>query len=101
MTSDKATRPNVSRPLLANVTLCAASSVQMELTARALAISASQCEFGDAILFSDTPMQGAFRNVRIDRLTSQAAYSAFMLKGMAPHLRTPLVLVTQWDGYVV
>lgn len=86
---------------LHDVTLCAADSAFVDLTARALRISQSGCRFGDAILFSDRPVEGPFRTIRINRLASVDDYSRFCLRDMAEHIRTPLALVIQWDGYVV
>ena len=86
---------------LKEVTLCAADCVAPALAARALRASLEACEFGDAILFTDTPAQDdAFRVVRIPRLASLDDYSRFVLKSLAGHVSTPYVLVAQWDGYV-
>jgi hypothetical protein len=73
----------------------------VDLTVRALRISQSGCRFGDVILFSDAPVEGPFRCVRIDRLASVDDYSRFCLRDMVKYIRTPLALVVQWDGYVV
>jgi len=86
---------------LNDITLCAIDSINRPLAARALQISTGHCKFADAILFSDEPVEGSFRNVRIDPLSSIAAYSAFMLKELVKRFDTPFVLVTQWDGYVI
>jgi hypothetical protein len=86
---------------LPQVTLCAADSVHPALAARALDISAAQCAFADAILFSHEAVPSSARTVLIPRLQSGAEYSAFMVKDLASHVTTPWVLVVQWDGYVV
>jgi hypothetical protein len=75
--------------------------VNPALAARALAISLQRCDFGDAILFTDAPVEGPFRTVAIERLSSRADYSRFVLKELAHHVATPFALVIQWDGYVV
>jgi len=75
--------------------------VNPSLAARALAISMERCDFGDAILFTDAPIAGPFRTVAIERLSSRADYSRFVLKELAQHVATPFALVIQWDGYVV
>ena len=90
-----------SRLRLPQVTICSADSAYVDLTARALMRSMEMCEFGDAILFSDTPKTGPFRHITIPRLESIADYSAFCLKGMADHIHTSHVLLVQWDGFVV
>jgi hypothetical protein len=89
------------RPRLREITICAADSVNPALAARALGISVERCDFGDAILFSDAPVAGPFRSVVIERLSSRADYSRFILKELAQRIATPFVLVVQWDGYVV
>lgn len=95
--------PNEDAPQieLPDVTICAADSAFVELTARALKLSMSQCRFGDAILFSDVTVEGPFRNVRIEPLNSKEDYSRFCLRQMADFITTPFALVVQWDGYVV
>ena len=86
---------------LSDVTICAADSAYVDLTARALRISMAQCDFADAILFSDVRVDGPFRWVRIDPLKSIEAYSDFCLRRLADHISTDFVLIVQWDGYVV
>ncbi len=86
---------------LPDVTICAADSVNMELTARALRQSMAGCDFADALLFSHQPVAGPFRSVRIAPLSSSADYSAFILKQLRSFIATPFVLVVQWDGYVL
>lgn len=86
---------------LPDVTICSADSAFVDFTARALVKSMEGVEFGDAILFSDRPRDGPFRYVRIAPLTSVEAYSAFCLEEMVKWIRTPRVLVVQWDGYVI
>jgi Protein of unknown function (DUF5672) len=86
---------------LKDVTLCAADCAQPVLAARALTQSMQECEFGDAVLFSDAPTRGPFRSVKIPTLGSRADYSQFMLKRLADHVSTSFVLIVQWDGYVL
>jgi hypothetical protein len=86
---------------LNDITLCALDSQCRPLAARALEISSAHCKFADSILFSDQPVDGSFRNVKVDPLASLAAYTSFLLKEMHKLIRSPFVLVTQWDGYVV
>ena len=85
---------------LPDVTVCAADTLTPALAARALNICLDQCDFGDAILFSDAPVEGPLRNVAIPRLASVADYSLFCLREMPGHIDTDFALVVQWDGYV-
>ena len=89
------------RPVLSEVTVCAADSVSPELAARALDLCMERCTFAEAILFSDVPAAGNFRHVAISPLTSLDDYSRFCLKDMGQHIRTAHALIVQWDGYVV
>jgi protein O-GlcNAc transferase len=87
---------------LNDVTVCAADCSTPSLAAWALAKSTTHCAFGDAILFTDEPAAShEFRTVRIQALKSRSAYSRFVLKELVEHIRTPYVLIVQWDGYVV
>ncbi|WP_175950863.1 DUF5672 family protein [Burkholderia sp. BCC0405] len=86
---------------LRNVTLCAADSIHPALAARALEISAAQCHFADAILFTHEVVPTFARIVPIPRLQSKGDDSAFMVKHLVNHVTTPWVLVVQWDGYVL
>ncbi|HTC43977.1 MAG TPA: DUF5672 family protein [Steroidobacteraceae bacterium] len=103
----KAPRRNTAREPrprlnLSDVTVCAADCSTPALAAWALAKSTARCAFGDAILLTDAPEQSdEFRTVRIPALKSRAAYSRFVLKELVEHIRTPYVLIVQWDGYVV
>lgn len=87
---------------LRDVTLCAADCRAPALAARALRLSLQACDFGDALLLTDSAWADpAFRTVNIDRLASVDDYSRFIFKGLAAHIHTPFVLLVQWDGYVV
>jgi hypothetical protein len=86
---------------LNDVTLCAIDSVNMALSARALQLTMAQCEFSDAVLFSHVPVEGGFRTVEIDNLNSLAAYQIFCVKRLPALIKTPFVLIVQWDGYVI
>jgi hypothetical protein len=86
---------------LNNVTICAADSVNLDWTIRALRLSMEQCEFGDAILFTDAPIEGPFRTITIEKLRSLADYQAFRLRPPSELLAAAYVLFVEWDGYVV
>ncbi len=89
-----------ARPVLPQVTLCAADSSRTELTARALARCAAQCDFADIVLFTDRPAPPGMRVQPIAALRSRADYSDFMLRQLVGHCATSHVLVAQWDGFV-
>lgn len=91
------------RLVLPGVTLCAATSVNLEATLAALRQCLDMCEFGDAILFTDQPVERlptGLRLVEIGNLSEAAAYSHFMLEELVHHIRTDHALVVQWDGFI-
>jgi hypothetical protein len=94
----------MTRLVLPQVTLCAATSVNVAATVRALSFSMAQIDFADCLLFTDTPARPddpRIRVVPIARLGSAAAYSQFMLRDLADHMATSHCLVAQWDGHVL
>jgi len=93
-----------ARLSLPQVTLCAASSVNVAATLRALEISLTQIDVFACKLFTDAPVVSDHHNITvvpIEPLTSTAAYSAFMLSQMVDHIDTSHCLVIQWDGHVI
>jgi hypothetical protein len=93
-----------ARPALPDVTLCAATSVNIAATLRALEASLAQLDFAACLLFTDaavTPPHPAIRVVPIARLHSAEAYSEFLLDGLVDHIDTSHCLVMQWDGHVL
>jgi hypothetical protein len=95
---------SITRPLLADVTLVAVSSVALSATIEALRASMAQADFGRVLLLSDQPPSEAAPGIEwvaINRLRSRAEYSHFILRDLARHVSTGHALCVQWDGYVV
>jgi hypothetical protein len=91
------------KPLLSDVTICAADCITSELAILAIKKSMEQCQFAEAILFSDcepTSLEG-IRFIAIDKMKSRDDYSRFILKELHLFIKTRFVLIVQWDGYVV
>lgn len=89
---------------LPQVTLCAATSVNLKATVRALDLCLAQIDFAECKLFTDAnilPDNPAIKIVPIKRLDSGIAYSNFLLSEMADHIETSHCLVVQWDGHVI
>lgn len=86
---------------LKDVTVCAADCLHPQLAARALQICLDHCDFADAALYTDQPVDGRFRTEIIPPIRSLDDYSRFCLKDLAERTATPFVLVVQWDGYIV
>nr|KIS29580.1 hypothetical protein TQ38_27555 [Novosphingobium sp. P6W] len=86
------------------VTLCAASSVNVAATIKALERCMDKARFGAALLFTDdctAALPPTVRRVEIAPLHSSAQYSRFMLGELAPWITTSHCLVVQWDGFIV
>lgn len=97
-------KQEVARPALPQVTLCAATSVNVKATLRALEASLAQVDFAICKLFTDAPVHDVHPDisvVSIPRLNSAAAYSDFMLSQLIDHVETSHCLVVQWDGHVI
>ena len=93
---------------LPQVTLCCVDSTpRLPWALKALQRCLEQVSFGDAILCTDgaslrgRPLPGGVRWVEIAPVRSIEAYSEFMIKGLAAHIRTSHVLIVQWDGFVL
>lgn len=89
---------------LPTVTLCAATSVNVEATLAAIEATTDQVLFKEIILFTDADPKRKSRKTRIvpiARLGSGADYSRFLLKELGEHITTEHCLVIQWDGFVV
>lgn len=85
---------------LTSVTLCAVDCVTPHLAGAALDRCLQQCDFGEALLLSDQSAPTQARWTSITPLRSIGDYNAFMLRQLVEHVRTPYVLVVQWDGFV-
>ena len=92
-------------PDLSLVTLVAVSSIALDATARALALSIEQARFAQALLISDrVPPGGLPDGVSwrpIEPLRSRQSYSRFLFRDLAAHIATSHALVVQWDGYIL
>ncbi len=93
-----------SRLALPQVTLCAATSVNVAATIRAMEVCIAQVEFAACKLFTDAqvvPDHPGITVVPIRRITDSLAYSDFVLSQMVDHVDTSHCLVVQWDGHVI
>jgi hypothetical protein len=94
----------MSRLHLQDLTLVAATSVNVAATLLAIEASQALVRFGACKLFTHTIPERTVRNVEvilIPELRSSMEYSQFMLHGLAEHVATSHCLVVQWDGYVL
>jgi hypothetical protein len=89
---------------LPQVTLCCVDTRTPQLALAALARCTSSIRFADVLLFTDTRgLHEAPAGVRLVdvHIGSVAAYSEFILRGIAPHIATSHWLIVQWDGFVL
>jgi uncharacterized protein DUF5672 len=95
-----ATRMPIQLP---DVTLCCIDTRDPARAAWALQRCMAQIQFGEVLLFSQASLVPAPpAGVRIIDVCVETieAYSQFMLRGLAQHVRTSHLLVAQWDGFV-
>lgn len=94
----------MARLALPTVTLCAATSVNIAATVRALEACLDQVDFADCLLFTDVGIEnlrGGIHRVAIERIASARDYSAFILSQLATRITTEHCLIVQWDGFVL
>lgn len=98
----------MTRRSLPQVTLCCIDSTpRLPWALKALQRCVDQIEFGDAFLFTDAASLGGrslppgVHWIEIEPLRSIEAYSEFVIKSLATHVRTSHVLIVQWDGFVL
>jgi tetratricopeptide (TPR) repeat protein len=98
----QATEPASGKLKLDNVTLCCLDCAYYALAADALGVTLSKCHFAEALFFSDRdcPVNGV-RFVPIERITSSAQYSNFMIHELHEYIDTDYVLIIQYDGFVL
>jgi hypothetical protein len=91
------------RLALPEVTLCAATSVNLAATVSALRRCLEQVDFADCLLLTDASVApgSGIRTIPIPRLSSGRRYSEFVLTHLADFIETPHCLVVQWDGFVL
>ena len=89
---------------LPEVTLVCVDTRTPDLAIAAMQRCRQQVDFADALLFTDAArlaqLPPGIRGQPL-QIDSVAAYSAFMLRGLLPHIATSHLLVVQWDGFVV
>lgn len=90
---------------LPQVTLCCVDTREPALAIAALQRCRAGVRFGRTLLFTDLARVPAGVPDGIELLpihiASVADYSAFLLRGLAEHVRGTHLLVVQWDGFVL
>lgn len=89
---------------LPQVTLIAATSINVEATLQAITACQSGIRFAACKLLTHQHPARSLPGLEViitPRLESSEAYSRFILTKLADHVATSHCLVVQWDGYVV
>lgn len=89
-----------------DLTLVAIDCAQPDWAVRALVRSAARLPAARVLLVTDHAPDPAWlaqgiEVAAIPPIRSRDEYSRFMLRGLAPFVATPFVLVVQWDGWVL
>src|SRR5581483_10252823 len=85
---------------LPDVTLCAVTCINHELTVRAMNECLRHCSFADVVLFSSEPVEAPFRVEIIPHFTGEH-YAPFVCRNLAKHTPSKFNLLVQYDGYIV
>jgi hypothetical protein len=94
----------VARLELPEVTLCAATSVNVSATVAALVECLDRVEFAACHLFTDqtaAAIDARIRVVSVPKMRSGKCYSDFILTRLVDFVETSHCLIAQWDGFVV
>ena len=89
---------------LPQVSLCAATSVNLAATVQALARCLESTSFAKVLLFTDGPVEHLPEQVEIlpiPPLRSTADYSRFVLHEMVEWIETNHCMIVQWDGFII
>ena len=89
---------------LPTVTLCAATSVNVDATVKALLAALKVIEPSRTVFFTDRKVVGLpdfVELIAIEPLSASADYSRFILKELSQHIVTPHCMIIQWDGYPI
>lgn len=89
---------------LPQVTLIAATSINVEATLLAIEACQERVRFAACKLLTHQPPARTVPGLEVvitPRLTTSEQYSRFMLEGLVEHVDTSHCLIVQWDGHVV
>jgi hypothetical protein len=86
---------------LPDVTLCAVTAVNHELTVRAMQECLKHCSFADVVLISDRPVPAPFRVAPMPPFPDGMHYAPFVCRNLAKYTPSTFNLLVQYDGYIV
>jgi hypothetical protein len=86
---------------LPDVTLCAVTAVNHDLTVRAMKECLRHCSFADVVLISDRPVEAPFRVELMPPFGHGSEYAPFVCRNLTKYTPSAFNLLVQYDGYVV
>jgi hypothetical protein len=86
---------------LQDVTLCAVTAVNHELTVWAMQECLKHCSFADVVLISDRPVEAPFRVELMPPFPDGTHYAPFVCRELTKYTPSPFNLLVQYDGYIV
>jgi hypothetical protein len=85
---------------LPDVTLCAVTSINHDLTVHAMNKCLEHCSFADVIMISSQPVGAPFR-VEVVPPFNGAGYAPFIFQNLAKYTSSAFNLLVQYDGYII
>ncbi len=85
---------------LPDVTLCTVTTVNHELSVRAINECLRHCSFGDVVMISDQSVEAPFRVEIMPPFASGWEYAPFICQKLTNYTSTAFNLLVQYDGYV-
>jgi len=87
--------------MVKNITVVAVTTVNHELTKRAIDRTTSQCHCTEVLVASDKDFYSGSSYVKIDQNFDIGHYNDFMLKQLVDYVNTDYALIVQYDGMAV
>ncbi len=85
---------------LPDVTLCAVTSINYELTVRAVKLCMEQCDFADVVMIAGQAVDAPFR-VEVVPPFRGIDYAPLVCRNLTRHTNSAFNLLVQYDGYIV
>jgi hypothetical protein len=86
---------------LPDVTLCAVTAINHELTVRAMKECLKHCSFADVVLVSDRPLAAPFRVEIMPPFPDGSSYAPFICKNLTKYTPSSFNLLVQYDSYII
>lgn len=91
---------------LANITLCCVDTRNHTLAEAAIDRCTAEINFGEVLFFTNLayahePQKAGVKAIALPDIKTSAEYSHFILKELINYIKTPHVLIVQWDGFII